>query len=145
VKIDLTTEIKMLDDSPFHSGKTEQVQAEKDDGTLITDEHDKPIMVTKQIPLTIRDLLVGALTEPDQQANWKVKIDRASLAQRIYQAAQFIQLKPEQIVELKDLIGKIAPAPVVVLRVAEILDPTDLPEPPPEASDEDQPPATPEA
>jgi hypothetical protein len=128
VKIDLTTVITTLLDEPFQSGATEKVQAEKTDGTPITDGEGEPVMVDKPLPLTMRDLLLGAYTEPDAKATWKQKLDRGSMAQRLYKAAQYIELKPEQVIEAKELISRNVTAPVAILRAAQLLDPTELPE-----------------
>jgi hypothetical protein len=146
MKIDLTTEIQNLEEGkPFVSG-SEMVQAEDDAGKLRTDERGNPIMVSKPIPLVMRDVLLGAFSEPDQKATWKEKIDRGSIAQRIHQAPRYIEFTSDQITTAKELISKTITAPVAIMRVCQLLDPVELDEDmrPVDESEDNAPPESPD-
>lgn len=95
--------------------------------TILTDINDKPIKEKNESgeekELIIKNLVVNALSASFQDEaglSGEKKFSRGLLATKIH-AGGDIDVKPEEIVEIKSLIGK-AYAPLIVYKIYSFLD-----------------------
>jgi len=101
-----------------------------DVSSVIKNLNDKPIKMDpegKDEPenhLTLKTVLINGLMFIDEKnVSGKEKVDRYQLAMKINRADGVIDLTPENVTKLRDLIGKAYPSPVVVGQAWELLDP----------------------
>lgn len=112
------------------------------DGSIIPERPDEPEVIDgepvlkdekpvikKSPPFTLRTACVNVLTmrEVDdrgraKEITGKEKVERYELAKRIYHSKELVDIRPEEQVLLKELIGRIYP-PITVGQAFEILDP----------------------
>lgn len=77
-------------------------------------------------PMLLRSVCTGALLgvyEAERHLTGDDKVKRADMAKRIYSSGEPIDLKAEDIVELKKLVNMAYPSPLVVSAAYEMLDP----------------------
>ena len=79
-------------------------------GDVILDEE-------KKAPISMKTIVVNAILAPEKEANGEESIKRFLLAQRIFIGGD-VDLSPEEIVQVKKLVGK-HPLPLVAGQVLE--------------------------
>jgi hypothetical protein len=89
--------------------------------TVINNLDEQPVLEAPGKPLTLRIAIIHALTT-DERGEGKQKFDRYELAVKIKRAGQSIDLTAEEVVTIKECVGK-AYYPVVVGPVFNLLDP----------------------
>jgi hypothetical protein len=85
------------------------------DGSPIVELKDK-----KEVAIKIKEILVNSLLVPKEKESGVEKVKKYELAKRIH-GGTVVDLKPEEIVLLKDSVGS-SYAPLIVGQVFEMLD-----------------------